>query len=283
MPHRLVYTPHEYPTSVHRQSHAEEPGYPTNMPGVWDELWGSVHKSGQAPVVVGEFGTRLATDEDKAWLATFLEYLGSPADADFGWIYWAWQAGLGRHRRTGGRRLADAAGRQGRRPRPGQGAAGPGRLDVEAAPPPRAATSPPGPEPPTEPPPAEAATDPSPPPDTSAPTSSPPTTTEPPRPDDTTVPRSGRLQLSYQNLDADPVNNQAKPTFDVLNDTDDTVELDQLAIRYHVSHPPGVGTLQLFCDYAHLGCEQVVLRAVATREPPAATSRSASGAGRWRR
>ena len=262
VPHRLVYTPHEYPTSVHRQSHAEEPGYPANMPGVWDELWGSVHKSGQAPVVVGEFGSRLATDEDKAWLATFLDYLASPAETDFGWIYWAWQPAS---TDTGGlvaddwrTLLVDK-----------DTALDPVKAPLALAgwtwtpppPPPGRPPSPPGPEPPTGPPPAEEATSP---PDTSAPSSSVPTTSEPPPSTTTTVARSGQLQLSYQNLDADPVNNQAKPTFDVLNDTDETVALDRLAIRYHISHPAGVGTLQLFCDYAHLGCEQVALRAVAT-------------------
>jgi hypothetical protein len=97
-----------------------------------------------------------------------------------------------------------------------------------------------------------------------------PATTEPQpsttttAPTTTTVPRSGRLQLRYQNLDGDPLNNQAKPTVDVMNDTGETVALDDLTVRYHLNHPPGVGTLQVFCDFAHLGCDRLSLRAVAT-------------------
>ncbi|MDM4778056.1 cellulase family glycosylhydrolase, partial [Micromonospora sp. b486] len=36
---RLVYSPHEYATSVYRQAWFDDPSYPANMPAIWDKYW----------------------------------------------------------------------------------------------------------------------------------------------------------------------------------------------------------------------------------------------------
>ncbi len=71
----LVYSPHDYPASVYAQSWFSAPNYPANLPGVWDHNWGFLAESGTAPVLLGEFGTKLQTTSDKQWLATLVSYL----------------------------------------------------------------------------------------------------------------------------------------------------------------------------------------------------------------
>ena len=47
---RLVYSAHDYPASVSDQTWFHDPGYPTNLPGVWDAAWGFLVKNDVAPV-----------------------------------------------------------------------------------------------------------------------------------------------------------------------------------------------------------------------------------------
>ncbi len=58
IPHRLVYSAHEYPATVHGQPWFGDPAYPGNLPAVWDKYWDCLVKENLAPVLVGEFGTR---------------------------------------------------------------------------------------------------------------------------------------------------------------------------------------------------------------------------------
>ena len=74
-PGHLVYSPHDYPASIYAQSWFSAPNYPANLPGVWDHNWGFLAESGTAPVLLGEFGTKLQTTSDKQWLATLVSYL----------------------------------------------------------------------------------------------------------------------------------------------------------------------------------------------------------------
>jgi endoglucanase len=89
---KVVYSPHEYATSVFRQTWFDDPSFPTNMPGIWDGFWGQLERSGSAPVMVGEFGTTLAADVDQVWLRELLAYMAE-VGADF--TYWSFNPNSG--------------------------------------------------------------------------------------------------------------------------------------------------------------------------------------------
>jgi aryl-phospho-beta-D-glucosidase BglC (GH1 family) len=74
---RLVYSTHDYPSSLHAQSWFSDPAYPANLPGVWDVNWGYLLKQNIAPVFVGEFGTKYQTESDKQWLGSMASYITS--------------------------------------------------------------------------------------------------------------------------------------------------------------------------------------------------------------
>ena len=64
-PNKLVYSPHDYPSTIYQQPWFSASNYPANLPGIWDSHWGYLHKNNVAPVLLGEFGTKLQTDSDK--------------------------------------------------------------------------------------------------------------------------------------------------------------------------------------------------------------------------
>jgi aryl-phospho-beta-D-glucosidase BglC (GH1 family) len=85
----LVYSTHDYPASVHSQSWFSDKNYPGNLPSVWDVNWGYLQKQRIAPVLVGEFGSKLQTTSDQQWFDAMIRYLGSGATG-FGWLFWSW-------------------------------------------------------------------------------------------------------------------------------------------------------------------------------------------------
>lgn len=87
--HRLVYSVHDYPASVFNQPWFSAPDYPNNLPAVWNKYWGYIQQQGIAPVWVGEFGTRLATEQDREWFNSLINYLGRGASG-INWTYWSW-------------------------------------------------------------------------------------------------------------------------------------------------------------------------------------------------
>ena len=89
MPDHLVYSAHDYPPSLYGQPWFSEANYPSNLTAVWDTHWGYIKKQGIAPVWVGEFGSRLATDKDKQWFSSLVSYLGTGSDG-INWTYWSW-------------------------------------------------------------------------------------------------------------------------------------------------------------------------------------------------
>lgn len=70
-----VYSAHDYPASVYAQPWFSDPTYPSNLPALWDRTWGYLAKSGTAPVLVGEFGSRLATTSDQQWFSALAGYI----------------------------------------------------------------------------------------------------------------------------------------------------------------------------------------------------------------
>lgn len=91
---RVVYSPHEYATSVYDQTWFHAPDYPNNMPGIWDKYWGYLYKQNLAPLMMGEFGSTLASSIDKTWLQNLMAYTGTgPGGQSF--TYWCWNPNSG--------------------------------------------------------------------------------------------------------------------------------------------------------------------------------------------
>ncbi|MEV0241826.1 cellulase family glycosylhydrolase [Streptomyces sp. NPDC050674] len=98
VPNRLVYSAHDYATSVAQQSWFSDPSFPANMPGIWDKYWGYIFKQNIAPVWLGEFGTTLQPAVDQKWLSELVKYLRSTSayGADsFHWTFWSWNPNSG--------------------------------------------------------------------------------------------------------------------------------------------------------------------------------------------
>jgi chitinase len=103
---RLVYSAHDYPASVYAQTYFSDPTYPNNLPAVWDKNWGYLFRTGTAPVLLGEFGSKLETASDRAWFAALVQYLKGDLDGNgsidlaagdqgVSWTYWSWNPNSG--------------------------------------------------------------------------------------------------------------------------------------------------------------------------------------------
>lgn len=101
VPNRLVYSPHEYPASVYEQTWFKDPAYPNNLPAIWDKNWGYLFRQGTAPVLIGEFGSKLATTSDQQWANKLVQYLTGDLDGNgtrdlatgqqgASWTWWSW-------------------------------------------------------------------------------------------------------------------------------------------------------------------------------------------------
>ena len=88
-PAQLVYSAHDYPPSLHAQVWFADPDYPANLDGVWDQFWGFIEARGIAPVLLGEFGSRLETEADRQWADAMARYLKKRG---IDWVWWSWNA-----------------------------------------------------------------------------------------------------------------------------------------------------------------------------------------------
>jgi endoglucanase len=91
---RLVYSAHDYATSVFAQPWFSDPNFPNNMAAIWDKNWGYLFKNNVAPVLLGEFGTTLADPRDRTWLQTLMAYLGTGTNAT-SFTFWSWNPNSG--------------------------------------------------------------------------------------------------------------------------------------------------------------------------------------------
>jgi endoglucanase len=89
---RLVYSPHDYPSSIFPQSWFSDPRYPANLDQVWTANWGYLARDQIAPVLLGEFGTRLQTEADRAWLDRLVGYLKTN---QLSFAYWSFNPNSG--------------------------------------------------------------------------------------------------------------------------------------------------------------------------------------------
>jgi len=93
---RLVYSPHEYDNGVFAQTWFSDPTFPNNMPALYDRWWGYLHNNNIAPIMLGEFGTRLNDAQDTQWLNSLVTYLGRNTGAGgMGWTFWSWNPNSG--------------------------------------------------------------------------------------------------------------------------------------------------------------------------------------------
>ncbi|MHA7155032.1 cellulase family glycosylhydrolase [Arthrobacter sp. TMN-50] len=86
VPNQVVYSPHDYPASVYPQKWFSAANYPANLSGIWDTNWGYISKQGIAPVLVGEFGSKLETTSDKQWMSKLVSYLATNGTS---FAYWS--------------------------------------------------------------------------------------------------------------------------------------------------------------------------------------------------
>ncbi len=92
VPHQLVYSPHDYPASIFAQTWFSAPNYPANLPSVWDKSFGYLQKQNVAPVLLGEFGTKLETTSDQQWLSAMFSYLDTNR---MSFAYWSFNPNSG--------------------------------------------------------------------------------------------------------------------------------------------------------------------------------------------
>jgi endoglucanase len=95
---RVVYSAHDYATSVASQPWFTDPSFPSNMAGIWNKNWGYLFNQNVAPVWIGEFGTTLQSSVDQTWLRTLVQYLRptSQYGADsYAWTFWSWNPDSG--------------------------------------------------------------------------------------------------------------------------------------------------------------------------------------------
>ncbi|WP_027135020.1 glycoside hydrolase family 5 protein [Geminicoccus roseus] len=88
-PNKVVYSPHDYPPSLHEQPWYQDPNYPNNLPAVWESHWGFIETQNIAPILLGEFGSGLATTRDNQWADTLAAYIKSEK---LDWAYFAFNA-----------------------------------------------------------------------------------------------------------------------------------------------------------------------------------------------
>lgn len=101
VPERLVYSPHDYPASVYPHPWFNDPGYPDNLPAIWDHFWGYLVEEEIAPILIGEFGTRYTSLIDQQWMVALRDYIQRKG---LSWTFWSLNPNSGD---TGGLLLDD--------------------------------------------------------------------------------------------------------------------------------------------------------------------------------
>jgi endoglucanase len=226
--HRLVYSAHDYPSSVYNQPWFNAPDYPNNLPGFWDKHWGYLAKQNIAPVWLGEFGTRLQSTSDQQWLTTLVKYLGTGASG-INWTFWCWNPNSGD---TGGILEDDWTTINQTK----QSYLNPIEFPLSGGGPPPTPTRPSGT----------------------------PSTTPPPSPTNTPTPPPGgvSLQVYYRaGAAGQATNNIIRPDVEVVNTGSTPINLNNVTIRYWYTID-GNQPQSWTCDWAALGCGNVTARFV---------------------
>ncbi|MFO0824361.1 MAG: cellulase family glycosylhydrolase [Gemmataceae bacterium] len=93
-PGRLVYSAHDYPSTVYQQPWFSATNYPNNLAAVWDANWGYLYKQNIAPVLLGEFSVQSNGERSGMALGGAVNFLGATAPAGqsraASWTCWSW-------------------------------------------------------------------------------------------------------------------------------------------------------------------------------------------------
>jgi endoglucanase len=93
VPHKLVYSAHDYGPGVSGQKWFQSSDFPKNLPSIWDAHWGYLKRTGVAPVLLGEFGGRsVGSDVEGVWQRALVSYLQANG---FEYTYWCWNPNSG--------------------------------------------------------------------------------------------------------------------------------------------------------------------------------------------
>ncbi len=106
VPNKLVYSPHDYPNSVFPQPWFRAGDFPNNMDEIFREHWGFIFEQGIAPILLGEWGSKMVDPLDLGWLSSITKYLGGDFDLDgdsdlapgqlpMSWAWWSWNPNSG--------------------------------------------------------------------------------------------------------------------------------------------------------------------------------------------
>ncbi len=89
-------------------------------------------------------------------------------------------------------------------------------------------------------------------------------TTTPPPP-----PASGGVKVQYKNLDTAASDNQIKPGLAIVNTSTSSVDLSTVTARYYFTRDGGSSTVNVWCDWAAMGCGNVKWKVVPMSSPKA--------------
>ncbi|MBN2443945.1 MAG: cellulase family glycosylhydrolase [Spirochaetales bacterium] len=92
----LVYSAHEYGSSVFNQTWFSASNFPSNMPAIWDKFFYFIEKENIAPLFFGEFGitgtaAANSSSTDYRWFKAFMDYAGSNCS----WTFWSFNPNSG--------------------------------------------------------------------------------------------------------------------------------------------------------------------------------------------
>lgn len=86
-PGKLVYSAHDYGPDVYPQAWFHAANFPQNLISIWQQHWAYLQLSGEAPVLVGEFGASSVSQTEGTWLRNLMSFLKAHG---FSYTYWAW-------------------------------------------------------------------------------------------------------------------------------------------------------------------------------------------------
>jgi endoglucanase len=241
---RVVYSAHDYPFSIWTtpgQKWFLDPSAGgtwvsdgSNLPAVWDRMWGYLFKTKSVPVLIGEFGTKLVDSKDIVWLGKLRDYIQANA---VDWTFWDLNPDSGD---TGGILQADwntvESGKMTylnpiKYALIDTGGAAPTNTPTKTNTPGATAT-------PTKT-------------NTPGPSATPTKTNTPTA--TTSGGGGGTLKLQYKAGDTITGDNVFKPHFKIANLGTTAVPLSELKIRYYFTKNVA-GSLVFNCDYAAAGC-----------------------------
>ncbi len=85
---KLVYSPHEYGPEVYDQPYFSDEKFPQNLLHRWQIGFHYISSQNRAPILVGEFGGRLAHSDIQAiWMNKFVKYI---KEKNLSFAFWSW-------------------------------------------------------------------------------------------------------------------------------------------------------------------------------------------------